>query len=72
MIIQSAPIILKQQNQPNRECLYAWYPEAVPDSVITTTMAPRDIYTHKGIDQDLIRQNPQTNGCELNVRIFRE
>lgn len=52
MIVQSTPIILKQRNQPNRECLYAWYPEPVS----STVQEPRDIYIHKGIDKDLIRQ----------------
>ena len=62
MIVQSTPVILKQRNQPNRECLYAWYPE-----VATTSMAPRDIYIHKGIDRDLIQQNSQANGCKINI-----
>ena len=67
MIVQSAPVILKHRNQPNRECLYAWYPEAVPDKRTGTSMAARDIYVHKGIDKDLIQQNPQTNGCKINI-----
>ncbi len=67
MIVQSAPIILKQRNQPNRECLYAWYPEVITDTVTSTPMASRDIYIHKGIDKDLIQQNSQINGCKINV-----
>ncbi len=54
---------MKQRNQPNRECLYAWYPEVVTDA----PTAPRDIYIHKGIDKDLIQQNSQINGCKINV-----
>jgi hypothetical protein len=68
MIVQSAPVILKQRNQPNRECLYAWYPEAVPDKRPGTSMAPRDIYMHKGIDKDLIQQNSQRNECKINIK----
>ena len=64
MIVQSTPLILKQRNQPNRECLYAWYPEVVTD---TTSIAPRDIYIHKGIDKDLIQQNSQINGGKINI-----
>ncbi len=67
MIVQSAPITIKQRNQPNRECLYAWYPEVVTDTVTSTSMGPRDIYIHKGIDKDLIQQNSQINGCKINV-----
>jgi hypothetical protein len=67
MIVQSTPVILKQRNQPNRECLYAWYPEVVTDTRSTSSMAPRDIYIHKGIDKDLIQQNSQTNGCKINI-----
>ncbi|CAF3431073.1 unnamed protein product [Rotaria sp. Silwood1] len=62
MIVQSTPVILKQRNQVNRECLYAWYPEVVTDTSTTTSMGPRDIYIHKGIDKDLIQQNSPTNG----------
>ncbi|CAF4513802.1 unnamed protein product, partial [Rotaria sp. Silwood2] len=62
MIVQSTPVILKQRNQVNRECLYAWYPEVVTDTSITTPMGPRDIYIHKGIDKDLIQQNLPING----------
>ncbi|CAF0733774.1 unnamed protein product [Adineta ricciae] len=63
MIVQSAPLILKQRNQPSRECLYAWYPEVVPDTGITTTMAPRDIYINKGLDKDLLQQDTITASC---------
>ncbi|CAF2686928.1 unnamed protein product [Rotaria sp. Silwood2] len=58
MIVQPALIISKQHNQPNRECLYAWYPEVVND----ISMKPRDIYIHNGIDKDLLEQKPLTNG----------
>ncbi|CAF3388747.1 unnamed protein product [Rotaria socialis] len=61
MIVQSAPVILKQRNQVNRECLYAWYPEVVIDSETTKPMGPRDIYIHKGIDKDLIQQDSHKN-----------
>ena len=67
MIAQSASVLLKQRNQPNRECLYAWYPEVVTDTLTTTAMAPRDIYIHKGIDKDLIQQTPQINGCKIKI-----
>ena len=67
MIVQSTPIILKQRNQPNRECLYAWYPEAISEEVRSAQMGPREIYMHKGIDKDLIQQSSSTNGCKINV-----
>lgn len=70
MIVQSAPMILKQRNQPSRECLYAWYPEAIIDTESSTSMGPRDIYIHKGIDKDLIQENFQNNGCKINVLII--
>lgn len=63
MIVQSTPIILKQRNQPHRECLYAWYPEVVSP----TGMEPRDIYIHKGIDKDLIRQPTPVHGCKISM-----
>ncbi len=66
MIVQSTPIILKQRNQPNRECLYAWYPEVVTP----TSMEPRDIYIHKGIDRDLIQGNSSINGCKDKYCFF--
>lgn len=60
MIVQSAPLLLNQRNQPSRECLYAWYPEVVTDAPATAvTMAPRDIYIHRGLDKDLLQQDPQ-------------
>ncbi|CAF0776381.1 unnamed protein product [Rotaria sordida] len=62
MIVQSTPVILKQRNQANRECLYAWYPEVVTDTSTAIPMGPRDIYIHKGIDKDLIQQNSSING----------
>ncbi|CAF1324843.1 unnamed protein product [Rotaria sp. Silwood1] len=58
MIVQPTLIISKQRNQPNRECLYAWYPEVVND----LSMKSRDIYIHNGIDKDLLEQKPLTNG----------
>ena len=68
MIVQSTPIILKQRNQPNRECLYAWYPEAVSPTV----QEPRDIYIHKGIDKDLIRQpTPIREGTRKTLDLRR-
>ncbi len=67
MIVQSTPIILKQRNQANRECLYAWYPEVVSDTDSTLSMGARDIYIHKGIDKDLIQQSSQTHGCKINI-----
>ncbi|UJR26838.1 hypothetical protein I4U23_008150 [Adineta vaga] len=70
MIVQSAPLILKQQNQPNRECLYAWYPEVVPDTVATVPMAPRDIYIYKGLDKDLLQQNESTTNCINNTTTY--
>ena len=66
MIVQSAPTILKQRNQPSRECLYAWYPEVRTDASSTISMAPRDIYIHKGIDKDLLQENSLTNKCKIN------
>jgi hypothetical protein len=51
----------KHQNQPNRECLYAWYPEALDEIAYTTPMDPRDIYVHNGLDKDLLEQKPSTN-----------
>lgn len=65
MIIQSTPIILKQRNQVNRECLYAWYPEAAPETA--KPLGPRDIYIYKGIDKDLIQQDTQKNKCKSIV-----
>jgi hypothetical protein len=70
MIVQSTPIILKQRNQPNRECLYAWYPEVITENVRSTPMGSREIYMYKGIDKDLIQQNSSTNGCKINVCVF--
>lgn len=67
MIVQSAPIIMKQRNQPNRECLYAWYPEVITDTESSASMVPRDIYIHKGIDKDLIQDNSQINECKINI-----
>ena len=67
MIVQSASLLLNQRNQPSRECLYAWYPEVVPDTTTTVTMAPRDIYLHRGLDKDLLQQSPQANGCKFTV-----
>jgi hypothetical protein len=64
MIVQPIPVITKHRNEINRECLYAWYPEAISDTV--TIMEPRDIYIHNGLDKDLLEQNPQTNGCKKN------
>ncbi|CAF1001721.1 unnamed protein product [Adineta steineri] len=66
MIVQSAPLIVKDRNQPNRECLYAWYPEIAPHANTTTTIGPRDVYIYKGIDKDLLQQNSQTNGSINN------
>lgn len=59
MIVQSIPTILKQRNQVNRECLYAWYPEVVSETNLNND--PRDIYIHKGIDKDLIQNISSTN-----------
>jgi hypothetical protein len=67
MIVQSTSIILKQRNRPNRECLYAWYPEAITEEVRSKQMGPREIYMYKGIDKDLIQQSSSTNGCKINV-----
>jgi hypothetical protein len=65
MIVQPTVIISKQQNQPHRECLYAWYPEATSDTVTTTSIEPRDIYIHNGIDRDLLEQKPSSaNECK--------
>ncbi|CAF1165571.1 unnamed protein product [Rotaria sordida] len=58
MIVQPARIISKQHKQPNRECLYAWYPEVVND----IPMKSRDIYIYNGLDKDLLEQKPLTNG----------
>ena len=55
----------QQQNQPSRECLYAWYPEAILDTRNTPIMNPRDIYLQNGLDQDLLEQKPSTNGCKM-------
>lgn len=53
-------MIVQHRNQANRECLYAWYPEAVSNNVATTLVEPRDIYIHTGIDRTLlVQQNPQ-------------
>jgi len=44
-------MLVQARNQANRECLYAWYPESVANTV---TLAPRDIYILNGIDQNLL------------------
>ncbi len=54
----------KHQNQPNRECLYAWYPEVNDDNVYTTLTDPRDIYLHSGIDKDLLEDKSSLNRCK--------
>ena len=53
-----------QANQPHRECLYAWYPEAIDENVYGTPMDPRDIYVRNGLDRDLLEQRPPSNGCK--------
>ena len=68
MIVQSVPTILKQRNQVNRECLYAWYPEVVLET--NAISEPRDIYIHKGIDKDLLRESSSINRCKLIVFYF--
>ena len=65
MIIQPTIIVSKQQNQPHRECLYAWYPEATNDIVTE----PRDIYIHNGIDKDLLEQKPSISECKKMSKI---
>lgn len=52
-------------NQPHRECLYAWYPEAIDDNMSNISIDPRDIYVHNGLDRDLLEQKPTTNGGEV-------
>jgi hypothetical protein len=65
MIVQK-----KQENQPHRECLYAWYPEAiVDDTVYRTSMDPRDIYIHNGHDKDLLEQKSSANERKKNIEI---
>jgi hypothetical protein len=54
----------KQQNQPYRECLYAWYPEVIDGTTNTTSTNPRDIYLNNGINKDLLEQKSSTNGCK--------
>jgi hypothetical protein len=56
----------KQQNQPHREYLYVWYPEAIDDTINTTSMDPRGVYPHNGFDKDLLEQKSSTNGCKTN------
>jgi len=58
----------KQQNQPYRECLYAWYPEVIDGTTNTTSMNPRDIYLNNGINKDLLEQKSSTNGCKQKKR----
>lgn len=65
MIVQA-----KQQNQPHRECLYAWYPEAINETGSSTSLNPRDIYLHNGLDKDLLEQKSSTNGCKNNRNIY--
>lgn len=67
MIVQSGSAILKQRNQPSRECLYAWYPEAIIDTTTTSPMAPRDIYLQRGLDKDLLKKSLQANECKNNI-----
>jgi len=67
MIIQPAVIISKQQNQPQRECLYAWYPEATNGCVIE----PRDIYIYNGIDKDFLEQKSSTNEGKKEINISK-
>lgn len=66
MIVQPALLITKHQNQPSRECLYAWYPEAICNSETGMPPEPRDLYIHCGLDRDLLEQNPSNNKCKNN------
>ena len=64
-------MLVQHRNQANRECLYAWYPEAVSSSVIHTLPEPRDIYIHNGIDRTLLveekrRKHPPTLSEEID------
>lgn len=51
---------LKQQNQPERECLYAWYPEVSIPNENTNRLNPRDIYLQNGLDKDLLGEKSTT------------
>ena len=46
------PTILARENQANRECLYAWYPEARNVTVVSSFTDPRDIYVHNGMSKE--------------------
>lgn len=66
MFVQST-----QQNQPSRECLYAWYPEANNNNSgnNSTSINPRHIYLHNGLDKDLLEERPSRNECKNNRNI---
>jgi hypothetical protein len=56
----------KQQNQNHPEYLYSWYPEGIDESVSTTSIDSRTIYSHGGLDKDLLEQKSSTNECKKN------
>ena len=50
--------ILVRENQANRECLYAWYPEARNVTVLSSFIDPLDIYIRNGMSNE-----PSTGGA---------
>lgn len=57
----------KQQNQPQRECLYAWYPEATIPSDNNSHLNPREIYIQNGLDKELLDDKSSTTNNLTNV-----
>lgn len=64
MIIRPATFVQRSRNQPSRECLYAWYPDVATNASSIVTLETRDIYIHKGIDQNLLEQKSSKDECK--------
>ena len=60
----------KQQNQPERECLYAWYPEASIPNENNIRSNSREIYIQNGLDKDLIDDKLSSSTTTPNARKF--